>query len=156
MTQCPITFALDTKGLNIKVNNIDLCCIKQRGGLFWSPEYLFKKPSLGKPKIVGVDNTILWHFRLGHPSKECAKLTKQLTSVNSFCEDLCTSCARGKLTNAKIPSKALNRRGVATSQLERIHLDLVGPFPILSYIDGYKYFVLVTDEYSYYRWLIPL
>jgi len=36
-----------------------------------------------------------------------------------------------------------------------IHVDIWGPYLILS-IHGYKYFFIIVDDYSRYKWIFPL
>ena len=47
---------------------------------------------------------------------------------------------------------AERRRGSAQSPCERLHADLVGPVtPKSNYM---RYFILLTDEFSEYRWAV--
>ncbi|KAF9231148.1 hypothetical protein BU15DRAFT_34741, partial [Melanogaster broomeanus] len=59
----------------------------------------------------------------------------------------CDGCAKGKHHRAPFPSTATR---CATKILERIHMDLQGPFP--SSILGFTYTLAVVDNYSCKGW----
>jgi hypothetical protein len=71
----------------------------------------------------------LWHLRMGHLNVTDLKLLRNLaTGINfkgnklSFCED----CCKAKMTEANF-----RRQGIKPMQfLERVYVDLVGPFPV--------------------------
>ena len=56
------------------------------------------------------------------------------------------------MTRKAIPKRAAHRRPVAMTPLHRVHADLVGPLRVQSAQN--KYFLLLTDEFSAYRWVI--
>lgn len=71
---------------------------------------------------------------------------------NTSSDDYCSGCRLGKMTRAHIPKVAQHSRGRATASVERIRLNTIGPITPLSI--GNKYMLLLTDQHSYYRWLL--
>ncbi|KAJ9547812.1 hypothetical protein OSB04_020355 [Centaurea solstitialis] len=93
----------------------------------------------------GLNQTYLWHCRLGHINKKrIAKL--QADGVLDPCDDsydVCESCLMGKMTKA--PFKGKPER--ATELLEIIHTDVCGPFSLTTR-NGHRYFITFTDDFS--------
>ena len=58
----------------------------------------------------------------------------------------CTVCMEGKMTRRPFFSRPLTQR--ATKPMERLHLDLIGPFPCKSTYGAAAYVLTVTDERS--------
>ena len=56
-------------------------------------------------------------------------------------------------TSSRLPFSASTF--VASRPLERIHSDLWGPSPVAS-VQGFRYYVVLIDNYSRYSWLYPL
>ena len=87
-------------------------------------------------KVSHENNTLLWHYRLGHISE---KRIKKLQDSNLLglidCDTIetCESCLIGKMT--KKPFKKKGSR--AKDLLELIHSDVCGPMKI-SARDGFK------------------
>ncbi|GJX87185.1 retrotransposon protein [Tanacetum coccineum] len=82
-----------------------------------------------------VDNSILWHRRLGHANMRLVqniasnKLVRNLSKL-SFERHFCDTCGLGSQGNANNKT----RKEVSTNRvLELLHLDLVGPSSIQSY-----------------------
>jgi transposase InsO family protein len=69
----------------------------------------------------------------------------KLTDVNKFD---CTTCQLGKSTK-QISRKPPQR---ATKPFQMIHMDVVGPIQPEG-IDGERYWLLFTDDYTRYRWI---
>ncbi|GJU06725.1 retrovirus-related pol polyprotein from transposon TNT 1-94 [Tanacetum coccineum] len=100
-----------------------------------------------------VDNSTLWHRRLGHAnmrliqslsSKELVRNLPKLKYDKHFCD----ACKIGK--QAHTSHKAKNM--VSTKRcLELLHMDLFGPSAIKSY-GGNLYTLVVVDDYSRYTW----
>ena len=57
--------------------------------------------------------------------------------------EICEGCVFGKMTRALFPKKSQNR---ASSLLEIVHTDLVGPMQVLTH-GGSKYVLTFTDDY---------
>ncbi|PKU87463.1 Retrovirus-related Pol polyprotein from transposon TNT 1-94 [Dendrobium catenatum] len=148
---CYITF--DKSGFSVKdkTTNQSLLHGHCRNGLY---------PLPCQPSIVAASTTIAssssalsWHRRLGHPNaKTMAALSKAFPSlyISSF-KSVCNSCALAK--SHRIPFSTSTT--VSTSPLELIHMDVWGPSPVFSH-DGFRYFLLLIDDYSKYSGLILL
>ncbi|GJU63181.1 retrovirus-related pol polyprotein from transposon TNT 1-94 [Tanacetum coccineum] len=100
-----------------------------------------------------VDNSTLWHRRLGHAnmrliqslsSKELVRNLPKLKYDKYFCD----ACKIGKQAHASHKAKNM----VSTKRcLELLHMDLFGPSAIKSY-GGNLYTLVVVDDYSRYTW----
>ncbi|GJV89305.1 retrovirus-related pol polyprotein from transposon TNT 1-94 [Tanacetum coccineum] len=100
-----------------------------------------------------VDNSTLWHRRLGHAnmrliqslsSKELVRNLPKLKYDKHFCD----ACKIGKQAHASHKAKNI----VSTKRcLELLHMDLFGPSTIKSY-GGNLYTLVVVDDYSRYTW----
>ena len=93
-----------------------------------------------------VNDSYLWHCRLGHISdKRLHKLRTEglLPSFDSESFDTCESCLKGKMT--KLPFSGSNER--VEELLGLVHTDVCGPMPIVTK-DNSTYFVTFTDDFS--------
>jgi hypothetical protein len=106
--------------------------------------------------LLGIKTTsLVWHFRLGHPSLDIVNHVIKNTSlpVSSFDfnkNSTCVSCQLGK--SKQQPFQASNH--VSKQPLELIHSD-VWTSPIQS-VSGYKYHVIFVDDFSRFTWIYPL
>jgi hypothetical protein len=106
--------------------------------------------------LLGIKTTTLvWHFRLGHPSLDVVNRVVKGKSlpVSNFDfnkSSACVSCQLGK--SKKQPFSASTR--VSLQPLELIHTD-IWTSPVQS-ISGYKYHVIFVDDYSRFTWIYPL
>ncbi|KAF9663835.1 hypothetical protein SADUNF_Sadunf17G0093300 [Salix dunnii] len=91
----------------------------------------------------------LWHARLGHPHPQIiGRLAlPSLHGKIGFCE----SCMLGKST--KLPFTS--RQTYATEFLHTLHTDVWGPASVTSF-DGFRFYLIIIDEYSRYVWLFPM
>ncbi|GJV55321.1 retrovirus-related pol polyprotein from transposon TNT 1-94 [Tanacetum coccineum] len=98
-----------------------------------------------------MDNSMLWHMRLGHANM---RLIQNLAS-NELVRNLLKFSFERYFYDTYglgIQCNANNRAGkeVSTNRiLELLHLDLVGPYPIQSYGDNF-YTLIIVDDYSNY------
>jgi len=88
-----------------------------------------------------VPSKVSWHLRLGHPSD---KYLNQV--IPNSPPTQCETCSLCKMTKQPFS----NQFEKATSLLEIIHLDLVGPFSVQS-TGGALYFLTIVDQYSGYK-----
>lgn len=90
-----------------------------------------------------------WHERLAHQNKEYVKAILNRKNIK-YTEDeqVCDGCLKGKMH--KSPFKRSNT--VTTEVCELIHMDVCGPMEVLS-LGGSKYFLLIRDDYSCYRYV---
>ncbi|KAD4982077.1 hypothetical protein E3N88_18748 [Mikania micrantha] len=107
--------------------------------------------NLSKRIKSGINDTFLWHCRLGHISKSRIKRLQsegilESTGQDSF--DDCESCLAGKLT--KDPFTHVGKR--AKDLLALIHTDVCGPFRTMSR-NHERYFVSFIDDYSRYAYV---
>ncbi|GJS69221.1 retrovirus-related pol polyprotein from transposon TNT 1-94 [Tanacetum coccineum] len=122
--------------------------------------YIMKLGNKSQDKLclaTVVDNSTLWHRRLGHAnmrliqslsSKELVRNLPKLKYDKHFCD----ACKIGK--QAHTSHKAKNM--VSTKRcLDLLHMDLFGPLAIKSY-GGNLYTLVVVDDYSRYTLTIFL
>ncbi|GKA95958.1 retrovirus-related pol polyprotein from transposon TNT 1-94 [Tanacetum coccineum] len=111
------------------------------------------KHQIGLASVV--DNSTLWHRRLGHANM---RLVQNLASneivrnlpKSSFEIHFCNTCGLRSQGNANNRT----RKEVSTSRfLELLHLDLVSPSSIQSY-KGNLYTLMIVDDHSNYTWLV--
>jgi hypothetical protein len=105
--------------------------------------------------VSGAEQTLeLWHQRLGHANYRSVRML-----LETGCEEpvklppadkkaMCEGCIEGKSTEDSFPGAT--RR--ATQPLELVHADVWGPSRLAT-TRGSKYFLLLTDDFSRFRWL---
>ncbi|GJV45172.1 putative ribonuclease H-like domain-containing protein [Tanacetum coccineum] len=105
-----------------------------------------------------LDESILWHRRLGHINfKNINKLVKDnlvrgLPTKRFKNDQTCVACFKGKQHRAFCKSKVLNP---ITKPLFMLHMDLFGPTFVSSLMHK-KYCLVVTDDYSNFTWVFFL
>ncbi|GJZ46829.1 putative ribonuclease H-like domain-containing protein, partial [Tanacetum coccineum] len=105
-----------------------------------------------------LDESMLWHRRLGHVNfKTINKLVKEnlvrgLPSKHFENDQTCVACLKGKQHKASCKSKIQN---YITQPLFILHMDLFGP-TFMSSLMNKKYFLVVTDDYSGFTWVFFL
>jgi hypothetical protein len=95
----------------------------------------------------------LWHRWLGHPNKTTLSSLLQdfdiPSSTVSHDSSLCNACQCGK--HVRLPFGTSST--LSTSPFELLHCDLwTSPIPSVS---GYKYYLVILDDYSHYVWTFP-
>ncbi|GKC94052.1 retrovirus-related pol polyprotein from transposon TNT 1-94 [Tanacetum coccineum] len=100
-----------------------------------------------------VDNSTLWHRRLGHAnmhliqSLSSKELVRNLPKIK-YDKHFYDACKIGKQAHASHKDKNM----VSTNRwLELLHMDLFGPSAIKSY-SGNLYTLVIVDDYSRYTW----
>ena len=93
-----------------------------------------------------VDDPLLIHSRLGHPSLN--KFRKMVPSITMSSLE-CASCQLGKHTRSHFPKRANSR---AESLFSLVHTDIWGPSRVISTL-GFQYFVTFIDDYSRCTWV---
>ena len=99
-----------------------------------------------KCKRDDINNTLLWHCRLGHISEaRINKLYKEkfFDPYDYKSVGTCESCLMGKMT--KIPFSGHRER--TNELLELVHMDVCGPMTTQAR-GGYSYFITFTDDLS--------
>ena len=104
-----------------------------------------------KRKEPRINQTQLWHLRLGHINlKIYQRLVScgSLTTLNLEQLLLCQNCIQGKMTKRSFTTKGVRVEGC----LDLIHLYVCGPFSVHER-GGYEYFITFTDGYSRYGYV---
>ena len=106
--------------------------------------------------VVGpsLNNTILWHKRLGHVSERgLTELVKQGLLGDEKLQEMefCETCVYGKSSIVKFGIGVQRTQGT----LDYIHLDLWGPARTQSH-SGARYFMTIVDDYSRKLWFFIL
>jgi hypothetical protein len=103
--------------------------------------------------LLAASSSSLWHQRLGHPGHEA--LSKLAHSAAIKCapgapDGLCHACQLGR--HVRLPFPTSSSRTSHVFQL--LHCDL-WTSPITS-VSGYKYYLVILDDYSHYLWTFPM
>ncbi|GJS79416.1 putative ribonuclease H-like domain-containing protein [Tanacetum coccineum] len=105
-----------------------------------------------------LDESMLWHRRLGHVKfKTINKLVKEnlvrsLPTKRFENDQTCVACLKGKQHKASYKSKIQNP---ITQPLFMLHMDLFGPIFVSSLMNK-KYCLVVTDDYGRFNWVFFL
>jgi hypothetical protein len=94
-----------------------------------------------------------WHRRLGHPGRDALMHLTRSTTIpctRSHDEHLCHACQLGRHVCLPFSSSSSH----ATHAFDLVHCDL-WTSPITS-MSGYKYYLVVLDDFSHYVWTFPL
>ena len=133
-------------GEQIKYN-----CNRSDGGLY-PIEYIPTQQKMEAHSAKcesNIEQTILWHHRLGHLNVQAIKtlqlnnmvsgLPKECFSKFEFCE----GCLLGKMPQHPFPI----RHSKCQNPLQLVYSDICGPFPTKS-ITGSHYFISFVDDYT--------
>ncbi|GJY71977.1 retrovirus-related pol polyprotein from transposon TNT 1-94 [Tanacetum coccineum] len=125
-------------------------------GIRKSGLYVMKLGKKPKDKVcltTIVENSTLWHRRLGHAnmrliqSLASKELVRNLPKLK-FDQHFCDACKIRKQAHASHKAKNI----VSTTRcLELLHMDLFGPSAVRSY-GGNLYTLVIVDDYSRYTW----
>ena len=99
----------------------------------------------------GKSNSLqLWHHRLGHQNLDHVKSIhrKNNISIDNDVSDVCEGCFFGK--QHRLPFQSSSNRAVSCGEV--IYADICGPMEENS-IGGSKYFLLLKDDFSRYKWV---
>jgi hypothetical protein len=96
----------------------------------------------------------LWHRRLGHPNKHTVSSLLQEFSISSDSSShdssVCNACQCSK--HIRLPFDTSST--YSSFPFELLHCDLwTSPIPSVS---GFKYYLVILDDYSHYVWTFPL
>ena len=93
--------------------------------------------------------SILWHFRLGHPSlSRMLVLQSVLPSFSIQCTDVCTIYPLAKRKRLPFPS----HNNMCNEHFSLNHVDIWGPYSICTY-DGFKFFLTIVDDVTRSTWV---
>nr|GFA22253.1 putative ribonuclease H-like domain-containing protein [Tanacetum cinerariifolium] len=105
-----------------------------------------------------LDESILWHRRLGHINFKTTNKMVKGNLVNGLPSKVfennhtCVACKKGKKHRASCKSKPIS---FVSQPLQRLHMDLFGPTFIKS-LNKKSYCIVVTDDYSRFSWVFFL
>lgn len=130
----------------------DLVTKETIGEGFYSYGLYFFLPDFRAPKAFQaisspINEHLLWHHRLAHPSKYV--FSKINLGLNEETHD-CEICHYSKSTRLCFTS-SLSK---STQAFELVHSDVRGPFSIS--IDGFKYFLTFINDFSRVTWVYLL
>jgi len=104
---------------------------------------------------ASLNNTWLWHRRLGHASMHTIEkiskhdLVRGLPSYKFEKDHICDACVREKQVRSSFKPK----KCVSTIRpLELLHMDLCGPITVRS-LKGSSYILVIVDDYSRFTWV---
>jgi hypothetical protein len=120
-----------------------------------SPIYTLRLPTrISTPQaLTALASTSTWHRRLGHPDRD---IISKLSSTNAIhcnksqSDPLCHACPLGHHTRLPFHSSSSH----TNKPFKLIHCDL-WTSPVLS-IYGYKYYLVVLDDFTHYLWTFLL
>jgi hypothetical protein len=105
------------------------------------------------PVLAATASSVTWHRSLGHPGRDVMSKLSSSTSGSgcrgSF-EHLCHACQLGR--HVRLPFLTSSSRAADTFDLIQCY---VWTSPVIS-ISGYKYYLLILDDFSHYLWTSPL
>ena len=99
-----------------------------------------------RPKLDDVEDSYLWHCRLGHINKNrISRLVKEGILNDIDCESIktCESCLLGKMTKSPFTEKG----GRAKEILGLIHMNVYELINIAT-MGAFSYFITFTDDHS--------
>ncbi|KAJ0909110.1 putative RNA-directed DNA polymerase [Helianthus annuus] len=94
-----------------------------------------------------LNNSSLWHSRLGHPADQVLSILKDDLGVGSVEKNSCEICHRAKQVRVPFPLSEYKTKSIG----DIIHLDVWGPYKVTSR-DGFKYFLTVVDDFTRTVW----
>ena len=104
-------------------------------------------------KVVSQDEGELWHRRLGHLHHGALKIMQQISTGlprGTLAQlDQCKGCTLGKY----VKSTFYEKENHASVILERIHMDVCGPFSVAS-TTKHRYYVIFVDDFSHKCWIL--
>ncbi|KAJ0519517.1 putative RNA-directed DNA polymerase [Helianthus annuus] len=98
-----------------------------------------------------LNNSNLWHSRLGHPADQVLSILKDDLGIVDVKKHACEICHRAKQVRSPFPLSEHKTSSVG----DIVHLDVWGPYKVTSR-DGFKYFLTVVDDYSRSVWCYML
>ena len=104
-----------------------------------------------RKEILPVNQTHLWHLRLGHINLE--RIHRMVTGglispLDVTALSVCEPYLEGKMTMRPFKAKGYRAKEV----LDLVHTDLCGPMST-SARGGYEYFITFIDDYSRYEYI---
>ncbi|GJU37393.1 putative RNA-directed DNA polymerase [Tanacetum coccineum] len=105
--------------------------------------------TIGNLSAVCFISKSMWHTRLGHPSDQAVNMLQQdLNFTKDSHVSPCDICHKAKQTREPFPFSDHQTTEIG----ELIHLDLWGPYKVISK-DGFRYFLTIVDDYTRAVWI---
>jgi histone deacetylase 1/2 len=105
----------------------------------------------GTTALAAASSPTIWHRRLGPPGRDTlSKVTSVIPGCTKELDPICHACQLGRHT--RLPFQTSSSR--ASTVFELIHCDL-WTSPVIS-VSGFKYYLIILDDYSHYVWAFPL
>ncbi|XP_039045779.1 uncharacterized protein LOC120185691 [Hibiscus syriacus] len=113
-------------------------------------------PALGSSKCMNlstINNTKIWHARLGHPSFSSLHKIPYLQSYKFDVDSVhkCSICPLAKQSRLLFPH-SISR---ASTPFDLIHIDLWGPYRISTH-SGHRSFLTIVDDHTRVSWIFLL
>ncbi|KAM1580053.1 hypothetical protein ACFX1Z_041414 [Malus domestica] len=153
---CSLTLDIHGSSVKDRFTGMTLLRGSVRGGFFpLQGSSSSNAPTSPTALVSSSTNVRIWHSRLGHPSsvifRKVLSTNKVAVQGRSSPDFFCKDCALAK--NHKLPFGTTP--SASSTSLELLHCDVWGPSPVVS-VSGYRYYLLIVDDYSKYSWYFPL
>lgn len=109
-------------------------------------------PTSPRALLATAPSVDLWHRRLGHPGRDVLQhlQKRSFISYNKNSTHSCHACQLGK--HVRLPFGC--SRTITTAPFQILHCDL-WTSPLLSN-SGFRYYLIIVDDYSHFYWTFPL
>ena len=105
----------------------------------------------GKPRSMNINDL---HHALGHAHEATIRETaKQMGIHVTGTQGYCDGCAEAKAIKSSVP-KSVDPSRKSTRPLQRVFIDLAGPYPAST--GGSRYCMMVVDDFSNFGWPVFL
>lgn len=151
-------YRMKSDKMTCKFLDIDgnICCLANRCNKLFKMVFKMEHQSSYQSSAechvsIKVEKLSEWHLKLVHQNNEHIKKLLRLHNIkyiDDSADKICEQCLAGKQHRMPFPLSTSR----ATERLELIHADLCGPMEVES-IGKSKYFLLLKDDYSCYRFV---
>nr|GEZ55682.1 putative ribonuclease H-like domain-containing protein [Tanacetum cinerariifolium] len=137
-----------------RVPRVSTADLGNKGKAVKASAYWICRPKQNTTEKASVDESMLWHRRLGHLNfKTMNKLVRNniVKGLSSKCfenDHTCVACLKGKQHKAYCKTKLVN---FVSKPLHTLHMDLFGPTSVSS-LNHKWYCLVVTEDFSRFTW----
>jgi hypothetical protein len=119
------------------------------------PIYTLRLPTCAPAThtLTTVTSASTWHRRLGHPDRDVISRLSSTVAIYYLklnLDSLCHACQLGHHTRPPFYTSSSH----ANKPFDLIHCDLWTSHVLSA--SGYKYYLVVLDDFSHYLWTFPL
>ncbi|CAN1779045.1 Retrovirus-related Pol polyprotein from transposon RE1 [Linum perenne] len=150
----PVSLSFSSNHCEIQdlITNRKIGLATEHKGLYYLTKPNFSQPTpIHQAAVINLQPQVidLWHWRLGHPSRDRAKLLENCSS-GIIAEKIihCDVCHPAKQKRLHFQTSS----SVALNVFDLIHVDIWGPLAVQSY-DGFAYFLTIVDDHSRGAWV---